>query len=69
MIGDDRQFTTSFGYTIVFNNISTIIISKDDPKEGEHVEVQLDPTDLSVIYGAYMQMKKEEFEKEKVQST
>jgi len=69
MIGDDRQFTTSFGYTIVFNNISTIIISKDDPEEGGHVEVQLDPTDLSVIYGAYMQMKKEELEKEKVQST
>lgn len=68
MIDGERQLTTSGGYTVTFSDISTIVISKDDPKNDEYDEVSLDPTDLSVIYGAYIQMVKEREELKKLQS-
>lgn len=49
----ERIIATSHGYDVSFSPTSTIIISNDDN------EVSLDPTDLSAIYGAYMQMQRE----------
>lgn len=51
----ERQLTTSLGYEVYFDKISTIQFVDN---HGVTV-VQLDPTDLSAIYGAYRQMERE----------
>lgn len=64
MIDGDRCFKTMHGYDVTFSNGSTIVITGKD-EDGEF-EIQLDPTDLSVIYGSYTQMQKELLEERKL---
>jgi len=41
---------------VYFDKTSLIVFSEED------IEISIDPTDLSVIYGAYRQMEKEKLD-------
>ena len=64
MIDGDRCFKTMHGYDVVFSETSNVVISGED--DGGEFEIQLDPTDLSLIYGAYMQMCTENIKEEEI---
>lgn len=51
----ERQLRTMHGHLVTFSPTSTIEIVD----EKEELSISLDPTDLSAIYGAYIQMQKE----------
>ena len=54
-IQGERTITTMTGCTVTFDDAESLITIYGKNDE----EITLDPTDLSVIYGAYMQMLKE----------
>ena len=54
-MSEQPRIFSFFDTTVEFDSTSTIKFYKDDK-----LILQLDPTELSVLYGAYLQMKNEQ---------
>jgi len=64
MIDSSRNFKTSFGHLVTFDDTSVICIQDST---GDF-EIRLDPTDLSLLYNSYLGMKRELLEEELLRS-